>query len=165
MPRPKIAAIVTEHRPNSHGQHLVDRFLWGYSWQGRHHHPPMDLVSIYVDQLGEGDLAVDRAKRCPTMKIYPTIVDALTLGTGKLAVDGVVVIGEQGRNPRNEKGQMLWPYCARDSALICGFSRGVSVRAAVLHGAAPHCRWVSQARIMNSSWSQVILSTCSAGLK
>lgn len=109
MPRPKIAAIVTEHRPNSHGQHLVDRFLWGYSWQGRHHHPPMDLVSIYVDQFGEGDLAVDRAKRFPTMKIYPTIVDALTLGTGKLAVDGVVVIGEHGRYPRNEKGQMLWP--------------------------------------------------------
>ena len=42
MARPKIAAIVTEYRRNAHAQHIVDRFLWGYGWQGQHHHPPMD---------------------------------------------------------------------------------------------------------------------------
>jgi len=112
MARPKIAAVVTEYRQNAHAQHIVDRFLWGYKWQGRHHHPPMDLVSIYVDQFGDkgdGDMSRDRAKRFPTMKIYPTIADALTLGGEKLAVDGVVLIGEHGRYPRNEKGQTLWP--------------------------------------------------------
>ena len=39
------------------------------------------------------------------MKIYPTIAEALTLGGGKLAVDGVVIVGEHGNYPRNEKGQ------------------------------------------------------------
>ena len=42
-------------------------------------------------------------------KIVPTIHDALTLGTGKLAVDGVVLIGEHGVYPRNEKGQHMYP--------------------------------------------------------
>ncbi len=109
MARPRITAVVTEYRTNAHAQHIIDRFLWGYGWQGRHHHPPMDLVAIYVDQFGEGDLARDRARRFPSMKIYPTIAEALTLGGEKLAVDGVVLIGEHGRYPQNRKGQTLWP--------------------------------------------------------
>ena len=105
--RPKIAAVVTEHRQRAHAQHFVDRFLWGYPWHGRHHRPPMDLVALYTDQVPEGDLS--RARRFPSMKIYPTIAEALTLGGEKLAVDGVLLIGEHGRYPRNEKGQTLWP--------------------------------------------------------
>ena len=109
MVRPKIAAIVTEHRPGSHAQHFVDRFLWGYPWHERYHHPPMDLVALYTDQVPDGDLSRDRARSFPSMKIYPTIAEVLTLGGEKLAVDGVLLIGEHGRYPRNEKGQILWP--------------------------------------------------------
>jgi hypothetical protein len=43
------------------------------------------------------------------MKLYPTIADALTLGTDTLAVDGVLLIAEHGDYPLNEKGQRLWP--------------------------------------------------------
>jgi hypothetical protein len=42
-------------------------------------------------------------------EIYPTVHDALTLGTGRLAVEGVVFIGEHGNYPLNEKGQQLYP--------------------------------------------------------
>ena len=107
--RPKIAAIVTEFRQYSHGQHIVDRFLEGYGWNSRHHHPPMDLVSLYVDQRPESDLSRDRAERFPQMKIYPTVADTLTLGGNDLAVDGVLLIGEHGSYPTNEKGQHLYP--------------------------------------------------------
>ena len=107
--RPKIAAVVTEDRKYSHGQHIVDRFLEGYGWNGRHHRPPMDLVSLYVDQCPEGDLSQERAARFPTMKIYPTVADALTLGTSQVAVDGVLLIGEHGNYSTNEKGQHLYP--------------------------------------------------------
>ena len=107
--RPKIAAIVTEYRKYSHGQHIVDRFLEGYGWNGRHHHPPMDLVSLYVDQRPESDLSRDRAERFPQMKIYPTVADTLILGGSDLAVDGVLLIGEHGSYPTNEKGQHLYP--------------------------------------------------------
>lgn len=107
--RPKIAAIATTYFKYSHAQHIVDRFLEGYGWNGTHHHPPMDLVSLYVDQIGDGDWSKDRAKRFPSMKMYPTIPEALTLGGSKLAVDGIVVIGEHGKYPRNEKGQTQYP--------------------------------------------------------
>jgi len=107
--RPKIACISTIFHKYSHTQHFVDRFLEGYGWNSRHHRPPMDLVSLYVDQVGDDDLSRDRAARFPQMKIYPTVADALTLGTNTLAVDGVLLIGEHGKYGTNEKGQRLYP--------------------------------------------------------
>jgi hypothetical protein len=107
--RPQLAAVITEYRKFSHAQHIVDRFLEGYGWDGTHHHPPMDLVALYADQHPPGDLVPDRAARFPAMKVYPTIAEALTRGSSKLAVDGVVVVGEHGRYPRNEKGQTKYP--------------------------------------------------------
>jgi hypothetical protein len=107
--RPQIAAIATIYHKYSHTQHIVDRFLEGYGWNARHHRPPMDLVSLYVDQCGEDDLSRERAERFPAMRIYPTIAEALTLGGSELAVDGVLLIGEHGKYPVNEKGQHLYP--------------------------------------------------------
>lgn len=107
--RPKIAAVVTEYRKWSHAEHIVDRFLEGYGWESQHHRPPMDMVSLYVDQVRESDLSRERAQRFPAMKIYPTVAEALTLGGKQLAVDGVLLIGEHGSYPKNEKGQTLYP--------------------------------------------------------
>jgi hypothetical protein len=69
----------------------------------------MDLVSLYVNQVGANDLSRDRAARFPSMKIYPSIAEALTLGGSMLAVDGVLLIGEHGNYPRNERRQTLYP--------------------------------------------------------
>jgi len=107
--RPKLAAVCTIFFPMSHAQHIVGRFLEGYGWNSTHHHPPMDLVSLYVNQIGKDDVSRERAARYPSMKMYPTIAEALTLGTNKLAVDGVVLVGEHGHYPRNEKGQTKYP--------------------------------------------------------
>ena len=119
--RLKIAAITTIYHKYSHTQHIVDRFLEGYGWNGQHHRPEMDVVSLYVDQVEprpkEGadenssryDLSEERAERFPQMKIYPTVADALTLGTGDLQVDGVLLVAEHGSYRRNEKGQHLYP--------------------------------------------------------
>ena len=107
--RPKLAAVTTSYFKYSHTQHIVDRFLDGYGWNGTYHHPPMDLVSLYVDQHPKNDLSRERAARHPAMKLCPTVAEALTLGGGKLAVDGVVLVGEHGDYPRNEKGQTKYP--------------------------------------------------------
>jgi hypothetical protein len=107
--RPKLAGVVTVYRKFSHAQHIIDRFLEGYGWNGQHHHPPMDLVSLYVNQVGADDLSHERAARHPTMKLYPTIAEALTQGGSKLAVDGVILVGEHGNYPYNEKHQHLYP--------------------------------------------------------
>ena len=107
--RPKLAAVATTYFKYSHAQHIVDRFLDGYGWNGTHHYPPMDLVSLYVDQVGNTDFSRERGARHPSMKLCSSISEALTLGGGKLAVDGVVLVGEHGNYPRNEKGQTKYP--------------------------------------------------------
>ena len=107
--RPQIAALVTELRQYAHGQHFVDRFLEGYGWEGRHHRPPVDLVSLYVDQHPEGDLTDDRVSRFPMLRLFSSVAEALTLGRDALAVDGVLLIAEHGAYPANEKGQKLYP--------------------------------------------------------
>jgi hypothetical protein len=106
--RKKVALIATEVRRHSHAQHFIDRFLEGYGWQGAWHHPSVDLVALYVDQFPDGDLARERSARFK-VPIYPTVEEALTRGGSKLAVDGVVIIGEHGKYPKNEKGQTLYP--------------------------------------------------------
>jgi hypothetical protein len=109
QPRPRIAALTTIFHKYSHSEHIVDRFLEGYGWEGRHHRPPMDVVSLYVEQVGENDLSRERASRHPQLKICSTIAEALTQGGDTLAVDGVLLIGEHGKYPDNEKGQKLYP--------------------------------------------------------
>ncbi len=106
--RKRIALLGTEVRTHSHAQHFIDRFLLGYSWKGEWRRPDVDLVSLYIDQFPEGDLARTTAKR-HGVPIFPTIAAALTLGTSKLAVDGVVIIAEHGKYERNSKGQTLYP--------------------------------------------------------
>ena len=101
--------MVTEYRKASHGQGIVDRFLEGYGWHGRHHLPKVEVVSLYVDQKPKGDLSTERAGRHHELKLYPTIAEALTRGGKTLAVDGVLLIGEHGRYKRNARGQTLYP--------------------------------------------------------
>ena len=109
--RKKIALLGTEDRSQSHAQQFIDRFLLGYGWRGGWHMPEVDLISLYIDQFPQGDLARARAKQY-NVNIYPSIREALCLGGEQLAVDGVVIIGEHGDYPYNERGQHLYPRYA-----------------------------------------------------
>jgi hypothetical protein len=104
----KIAIVTTVWTYLSHAQHMGDRFLVGYPRHGKWHKPPIEVVSLYVDQKPEGDLSGQRAID-HGFTVYPSIAQALRRGGDKLAVDGVVVIGEHGDYPRNAKGQVLYP--------------------------------------------------------
>jgi len=104
----RIAIIATIYRLQSHAQHMGDRFLVGYPYGGVWHKPDMQVVSLYVDQKPEGDLSDARSREFG-LKVYPTVAEALRCGGSKLAVDAVLVIGEHGNYPRNEKGQILYP--------------------------------------------------------
>ncbi|GIW92585.1 MAG: hypothetical protein KatS3mg110_0626 [Pirellulaceae bacterium] len=106
--RRRLAVVTTEWRYHSHAWHMAERFIHGYPLQGRWHRPPIDLVAAYVDQFPENDLSRDRAAEFG-FRIYPTIAEALRLGTDRLAVDAVLIIGEHGRYPKNEFGQTLYP--------------------------------------------------------
>jgi hypothetical protein len=104
----RIAIVATVYRYLSHAQHIGDRFLVGYPRDGAWHKPDMKVVSLYVDQKPDGDQSAARAKEFD-FQVYPTIAEALRCGGSTLAVDAVLVIGEHGNYPRNEKGQVLYP--------------------------------------------------------
>src|ERR1700733_13833568 len=107
--RPKrIAIITTIFRLQSHGQHIGDRFIVGYPMAGEWHKPNTQVVSMYMDQKPAGDLSETRAKEFG-FKVYPTIAEAVCCGGPKLDVDAVLIIGEHGEYPRNQKGQILYP--------------------------------------------------------
>ena len=104
----RLAIITTIYRYLSHGQHMGDRFLVGYPLEGLWHRPDIKVVSLYVDQKPAGDLSGERAREFG-FNVYPTIAEALRCGGDKLAVDAVLIIGEHGDYPHNDKGQVLYP--------------------------------------------------------
>jgi hypothetical protein len=106
--RKKVAFLGTEVRTHSHAQHFLDRLALGYGWKGSWQEPRVNIASVYIDQFPGSDLGKQRVEKYG-LKLSPTVADALTLGTGELAVDGVVIIAEHGDYPKNEKGQRLYP--------------------------------------------------------
>lgn len=106
--RPKVAAIVTEFRHRSHADVICTRILDGYFPNGRRQDPRTRIVSMYTDQVPPDDMSRGFAHR-KRYRIYPTVEEALTLGGDRLAVDAVLLIGEHGDYPVNERGQKLYP--------------------------------------------------------
>ena len=105
MPPKKVAAVVTEYRKWSHADVILRNLLTGYPGGAK---PNLELVSLVTDQVPAGDMSRDLAKK-HGFKICETVADALTLGGKALAVDGVLSIGEHGKYPTNDKGQLLYP--------------------------------------------------------
>jgi hypothetical protein len=109
--RPKVAALASVYYYLSHAYHIVGRFLDGFVVHDGHglHKPPFEIASLFIEQVAPAsDLGQAHAGE-HHVRLSPTIADALTLGTGKLAVDAVLLIAEHGEFPYNEKLQKLYP--------------------------------------------------------
>ncbi len=106
--RKKLALVTTIWGWRNHANHMGERFLNGYPLNGKWHRPEIDVAGVFVEQRPEGDLTQKRADK-HGFGIYPTIAEALRLGTDKLSVDAVLLIAEHGEYPNNEKGQKLYP--------------------------------------------------------
>jgi hypothetical protein len=111
LPRKKIAFLGTDVFRHSHAQHFLDRFAMGFASGGKWIQPQVDIASVYIDQVHDNDISKQRIQKYG-LKQFPTIAEALTLGGSELAVDGVIIIGEHGDYPKNEKGQTLYPRYA-----------------------------------------------------
>jgi hypothetical protein len=104
----RLAVIATIYRYRSHAQHFTDRFLVGYPYAGRWRRPNVRVASLYVDQRPADDQSADRAREFG-FSVYSTIAEALRCGGDRLAVDGILLMGEHGEYPRNDRGQVLYP--------------------------------------------------------
>jgi len=106
--RKPIATVCTVYRPLSHAYHIAGRFINGYPLNGQFHVPSQYVRSLYCDQVPENDLS-RQVSREHGVRVARTVAEALTDAGGQLAVDGVLLIGEHGNYPRNDKGQILYP--------------------------------------------------------
>jgi len=104
----KIAAIITEYRPGSHADVVVGKYLEGFNQDDRPPYPRSKIVSMFTEQIPKADMSRERASKYK-VPIFRTVDEALTLGGSKLAVDGVLLIGEHGAYPVNDKLQTLYP--------------------------------------------------------
>lgn len=104
----RVAAVVTTYYQNSHADVLVSRLMKTDTLDGKGRRPGLSLVSLYTDQIHAKDIGQAFAKE-HGVRISATVEDALTLGTGKLAVDGVLLIAEHGDYPRSALGQIQYP--------------------------------------------------------
>ena len=107
-PPKRIAAVVTEYRHNSHADVIVSRLLLTHTLDEKGERPDLKLVSLYTDQVPESDTSRKWAKKFD-VPIYKTVEETLTLGTGKLAVDGVLLVAEHGKYPKNASGNTVYP--------------------------------------------------------
>ena len=130
--KPRLAALSTVYNYLSHSYHIVGRFLDGFIVHDGHglHRPDFEIASLFIEQVApETDLGRAKAAK-HGVRLSPTIADALTLGTGTLAVDGVLLIAEHGNYPFNQKMQKLYPRGRffREVLDVCKASgRGVPV--------------------------------------
>ncbi len=108
MPPRRVAAVVTEYRHNSHADVIVSRLLLTDTLDGRGRDFPLKLVSLYTDQKPPNDISrlLAASHRFP---IKASIADALTLGSGKLAVEGVLIVAEHGSYPVSSTGNHQYP--------------------------------------------------------
>ena len=104
---PRVAGINSIYRFRSHAYHIEGRIIHGYTRNGFHHQPRLNLVRMYNDQYPSDDLSkIDCAQH--GVEISKTVAEALG-GPKGLDVDAVLLIVEHGDYPLNEFNQILYP--------------------------------------------------------
>lgn len=106
--KPKLAVILTSYGATSHGLCYCTKFLEGKEFDDHFEEPRCEVVAMHLMQVARNDIGVATAKR-HNVPLYHSVAAALCRGGDELAVDGVVLIGEHGDFPFNEKGQHMYP--------------------------------------------------------
>ena len=108
LTKPKsVAAVLTAYEKGLHADVLIGKIVEGWKQDGGAG-PALKLASMYVEQFTDKDLARAMAKKYD-VPLFDTIEKAVTVGSDRIPVDGVISIGEHGSYPSNDRGQTLYP--------------------------------------------------------
>lgn len=123
MDRPlRIAVIATVWYPLSHADVIVTRWVAPYVTDERYGwtKPASSIASVFIEQFPANDIgrAFCEANELP---IFASIEEALTMGTGEIAVDAVLLIAEHGVYPENRYLQKLYPRKRMLDAIAAAF--------------------------------------------
>jgi hypothetical protein len=108
MDKPKLAVILTQYGASSHGVCFCTKLLEGKEFDDHFEPPRCEISAIHLMEIAHNDVGIETAKK-HNVPMYHSVAAALCRGGDELAVDGVVLIGEHGTYPVNEKGQTLYP--------------------------------------------------------
>ena len=103
-----VAFICNTYSNSSHEDVIGTKLFLGIPTDDGMVKPKVKIVSMWIDQIGANDTGV-RIGKMNGAVMYPSIAEALCLGGDKLAVDGVVFIGEHGDYKRNRLGEKMFP--------------------------------------------------------
>ena len=120
--RLKAAAIFTEFTYRSHAHVILENFLEPYLFNGKRTDPGVEVASFFADQTPRGHMTEDVAREYK-IPIFKSIDEALCLGGKDLAVDAVLSIGEHGRYPTNDLGQVEYPRKRFFDAIVAVMQR------------------------------------------
>ncbi len=108
--RRKVAAVVTAYYPNSHADVIASRLMETDTLDGKGRRLSLDLASLYTDQISTKPADIgQKLAAAHGVRISKSIEDALTLGTGRLAVEGVLLVAEHGTYPRSATTSIQYP--------------------------------------------------------
>lgn len=105
----KIAVLVADWFARSHPDVIVSRIFKTYTLDGKGEPSRLAVVSVYRDKPSDKDISAGYAEEYG-FKICDSVAEALTLGTGRLAVDGVIISTEWADYPVSRTGQIMYPH-------------------------------------------------------
>lgn len=104
----RVAFVCHKYFILSHADVIGTKLFTGFPTDDGMLKPAIKVVSMHIAQVKDNDIGV-RIAEMNKVPLYPTVAEALTLGGEKLAVDGVIYVGEHGDYPYNRLGQKLYP--------------------------------------------------------
>jgi len=104
-----VTALITAYYPVSHADVIVSKILEGYQRNNGTPRSGLQLVSMYVEQDHEHDISRSLARRY-NVRLCRSIDEAITLGTDRVQVRGVLGIAEHGNYPLTpDTQQKMYP--------------------------------------------------------
>lgn len=118
-----VAALITAYYPVSHADVIASKILEGYLRNGGMPRPGLKLVSMYVEQQHPHDISGELARRYG-VRLCRSIDEAISLGTDRVQVGGVLSIAEHGDYPVTEDtGQKMYPRRRFFDEAVSAFQR------------------------------------------